>query len=134
MLGCFYLTMSLMILFMSGMSVWSKLDWLPITYLLNLFIGFLTTSYLWLCYLNCTVWKKQPPKVFCKKKSVLKNLAIFTGKNLCWSLLLIRLQAFKRATLFKRDLNTGVICHSCEIFKNTDFEEHLLMTASVSDN
>ena len=31
--------------------------------------------------------QKQPPEVF-QKKAVVKNLAIFTEKHLCWSLLL----------------------------------------------
>ena len=30
---------------------------------------------------------------------VLKKLAIFTGKDLCWSLFLIKLQGFRVATL-----------------------------------
>ena len=51
--------------------------------------------------------KKQPPEVF-YKKSVLKNVLIFTGKHLCWSLFLIKLQALRSATLLKRDSNTGV--------------------------
>ena len=45
------------------------------------------------------------------KKGVERNLAIFTGKQLCWSLFLIKLQALRPATLFqprpKRDFNTG---------------------------
>ena len=41
------------------------------------------------------------------KIGVLKNLANFTGKHLCWSLFLIKLQLFKSATLLKRDSNTG---------------------------
>ena len=36
--------------------------------------------------------QNQPPEVFCKK-AVLKNFAIFTWKQLCWSLFLIKLQA-----------------------------------------
>ena len=36
--------------------------------------------------------QKQLPEVF-YKKAVLKNFAIFTGKYLCWSLFLIKLQA-----------------------------------------
>ena len=36
---------------------------------------------------------------------VLKNFVIFTGKYLCWSHFLIKLQA---ASLLKRDSNTGV--------------------------
>ena len=36
--------------------------------------------------------QKQPPEVFCKK-GVLRNFAKFTGKHLCQSLFLIKLQA-----------------------------------------
>ena len=39
---------------------------------------------------------------------VLKNFAIFTGKHLCWNLLLIKSQGWRPATLLKRDSNTGV--------------------------
>ena len=47
------------------------------------------------------------------KKAFLKNFAIFTGKQLCWSLfvgvsLSPALLAFRPATLLKRDFNTGV--------------------------
>ena len=50
------------------------------------------------------------------KKSVERNFEIFTGKHLCWSLFLIKLQALgpvtlRPSTLFqprhKRDFNTG---------------------------
>ena len=34
------------------------------------------------------------------KIGVLKQFAIFTGKNLCWSLFLIKLLGFRPATLF----------------------------------
>ena len=46
---------------------------------------------------------------------VLKNSAIFTGKYLCCSLFLIKLLAFKAATLFERDSSAMVQrCHiSC---------------------
>ena len=54
-----------------------------------------------------TIAQKQPPEVF-YKKAVLKNFTIFTGKYLCWSFFLIKLQALKHATLLKRDSNTGV--------------------------
>ena len=40
-------------------------------------------------HLRCLKW---PPEVFYEKKAVLKNLAIFTGEHLCWSLFLIKLQ------------------------------------------
>ena len=39
---------------------------------------------------------------------VLKNFANFTGKHLCWSLFFTKLQAFRPATLLKRDSYTGV--------------------------
>ena len=51
--------------------------------------------------------QKQQPEVFCKK-AVLKNLANFKGKRLCWNLFLIKLQAKRPATLLKRDSYTGV--------------------------
>ena len=51
------------------------------------------------------------------KKSVLKNFALFLGKLLCWSLFLIKLQAFSPASLLKRDSNTGVFMCILRIFK-----------------
>ena len=42
------------------------------------------------------------------KKAVLKNFPIFTGKQLSWSLLLIKLQARRPAIVLKRDPNAGV--------------------------
>ena len=42
------------------------------------------------------------------KKAFLKNFAIFTGKNFCWSLFLKMLQAFRPVTLLKWDTNAGV--------------------------
>ena len=39
---------------------------------------------------------------------VLKNFANFTWKHLCWSLFFTKLQAFRPATLLKRDTYTGV--------------------------
>ena len=58
---------------------------------------------------NIPNWKlqKQPLEVSCKK-GVLKNVANFTGKHLCWKLLLIKLQSWGPATLVKRGSNTGV--------------------------
>ena len=40
--------------------------------------------------------------------AVFKKFANFTGKHLRWTLLLIKLQALRPATLLKRDSNTGV--------------------------
>ena len=46
-----------------------------------------------ICFVKLLVYsQKQPPEVFCKK-GVLENFANFKGKHLCWSLLLIKLQA-----------------------------------------
>ena len=44
--------------------------------------------------LRDNILQKQQPKVL-YKKAVLKNFAIFAGKHLCWSLFLIKLQAFR---------------------------------------
>ena len=38
------------------------------------------------------------------KKSILKNLAILTGKHVCWSLFLIKSQTLRPATLLKKRL------------------------------
>ena len=69
---------------------------------------------------------KQPPEVF-YKKGVLKNLAKFTGKKLCQSLFLIKLQD---NFIKKETLAQGFSCEFYEIFKNTFFTEHLQTTAS----
>ena len=42
------------------------------------------------------------------KIGVPKNWAIFTGKHLCWSLILIKLQAWRPTKLLKRDSNIDV--------------------------
>ena len=51
------------------------------------------------------------------KRGVLKNFAIFTGKYLCCSLFLIKLQARRLATLLKRDSNTDVFLRILRTFK-----------------
>ena len=53
----------------------------------------------------------QPPEVVCKK-AALRNFAIFTGKHLCWSLFLIKLQAFK---CFSMNIaKTSILRNICE--------------------
>ena len=52
--------------------------------------------------------QEQPLQLFCKKKVVLRTFANFTGKHLCWSLLLLELQTFSPTTLLKRDSITDV--------------------------
>ena len=53
--------------------------------------------------------------------SSLKNFAIFTGKQLCWGLFLIKLQIFMPVTFLKRDSNSGISCGYCEMIKNSFF-------------
>ena len=59
--------------------------------------------------------QKQPLGLFCKK-GVLWNFANFTGNQLCWSLYLIELQAFRPAALLKRDSGTDVFLRNLENF------------------
>ena len=42
------------------------------------------------------------------RKAANKDFTIFTGKLLCWSLFLIKLQALRLTALLKRKFNTGV--------------------------
>ena len=56
--------------------------------------------------------QKQPPEFFVKK-GVLKNFANITGKHLCWTPFLMKLQAFRLTTLVKRTSNTGVFLNDC---------------------
>ena len=53
------------------------------------------------------------------KISVLKNFANFPLKHLCWSFFLIKLQPWGRATLLKRNSNTGAFLWILQIFRNT---------------
>ena len=73
---------------------------------------------------DCNPFKKQPPEVF-YKKTVLKSFTIFSGKQLCWSLFLIKLKVFRSATSLKRDSNTGGFLW---ILRN--FQEHLFRRTS----
>ena len=41
------------------------------------------------------------------KIDVLKNLAMFTGKRLCWSYFLRQLQGWRTAIVLKRDFETS---------------------------
>ena len=69
------------------------------------------------CFLLYLSWRYTASKTSLHRSSrrqilfqigVLKNFAIFTGKHLCWSLFLIKLQDWNPATLIKGDSNTGV--------------------------
>ena len=65
-------------------------------------------------------------KVICKK-GALKNFANFTGNHLCWSLFIIKLQAWGPATFFKREFDTSVLRWNLRIF-----QEHLFWRAFVN--
>ena len=56
------------------------------------------------------------------KIGVLKNSANLTGKHLCWSLFLIKLQYVKPATSLKRDCNTSVFVRNSQ-----NFQKHLFL-------
>ena len=59
-----------------------------------------------------------------------KNFAIFTGKQLCYSLFLIKLQSFKPATLLKETPTQVLSCEYYEIFKNNCFYRTPTVAAS----
>ena len=59
------------------------------------------------------------------KIGVLQDFVILTGIHLCWSLFSIKTQAWRAATLLKRDSNTGVSCKCCAVFKKSFFMEDL---------
>ena len=72
--------------------------------------------------------QKQPPVAY--EKAVLQNVANFTGKHICWSLSLIKSQAFSPATLLKKTPIQMISCKICKTFNKNYFEEHLRTTAS----
>ena len=53
-----------------------------------------------------------------------------TGKNLCWSLFLIKLQLWEPATLLKKAPTQVFSCEICKLFKNNYFEETLWTSTS----
>ena len=59
--------------------------------------------------------EKQLLELFSKKKGALNNFWNFTGKHLCWSLFLMKVQ--------KETPTLVCSCEIYEIFKNTYFEE-----------
>ena len=71
------------------------------------------------CHWRCSV-----------KQGVLKKFANVTGKNLCWSLFLIKLQFWGPATLLKKTPTQVFSCEICKLFKNNCFEEHLWKSTS----
>ena len=67
---------------------------------------------------------------------VLKNFSNFTGKCLCWSLFLIKLQAWMFATLLKRDHHMYFPMKFAQLLTTPFFIEHLrwLLLESVKIN
>ena len=61
------------------------------------------------------------------KKDVLKKLANFTGKQMCWSLI-------SGLQLYQKETPTQIFsCEICEIFNNTYFEDYPETTVSVEE-
>ena len=63
------------------------------------------------------------------RNCVLRNFAIFTGKHLCQTLFLIKLQASAYNFIKKQTLAQVFSCECSEISKNTFFTEHVWATA-----
>ena len=64
------------------------------------------------------------------KKDILKNFPKFTGKHLCQSLFLIKLQTEACDFIKKETLAQVFSCKLFETFKSAFFTDHLRTTAS----
>ena len=82
----------------------------------------------WRCSVKEVVFWKRRAGV--SEPAVHRSSKKFKGKNLCWSLLLIKLQFWEPATLFKKAPTQVFSCEICKLFKNNYFEEHLWTSAS----
>ena len=67
-----------------------------------------------------------------RKGSVKQDVLNFTGNDLYWSLFLIKLGAWRSATLLKRHSTHLFSSELCENFKNTYFKEHIRTIASLN--
>ena len=65
------------------------------------------------------------------KIGVLKNVAIFTAKHMCWSLFLMKLQAWRAATSSKRDSNTSVFLWAASFIEHLRW--FLLIITQIKD-
>ena len=52
--------------------------------------------------------QKQPPEVFCKN-TILKNIAIFAGKHLCWSLVFNKVEKIVKMRLQHRCFSVNIV-------------------------
>ena len=84
------------------------------------FSGSFPDSVVWGCMFTFGIVRNSRLQMFFEI-GVLKNFAIFTEENLCWSLLLIKLQAFRPTQVFS--------CEYCEIFENSFFYRTPLVLA-----
>ena len=66
------------------------------------------------------------------KIGVLKNFSIFTGKHSCWSRFVIKLKAFRSATLLKETPTQVFSYEYCKIFKNNLFYRIPMVAASLT--
>ena len=93
----------------------------PIRTLIKLVIINTTSTYIESYPLSC--YKSSRWRCFVKK-DFLRNFVIFTGKQLRWSLFLIKLQSFGAANLLQKISTQVFSCEYCKIPKNTYFEKH----------
>ena len=63
---------------------------------------------------------------------ILKNLPIFLRKHICWSLLLTKLQAWRRTTLLKRDSSAGIFMRILQNFSEQLFYRTSPVAASAA--
>ena len=76
---------------------------------ISLRLSSLDTPLFFLLFLPLWITKfRSSRSIMSFKIGVFKNFAIFTGKDLCWSLFVIKSPACKLANLLKRDSNTSV--------------------------
>ena len=72
-----------------------------------------------------TAANQQPFIHHLHKMGVFEQFTKFTAKNLCWSLLLVKLQFGGPATLLKKTSNQVLSSEIYKLFKNNYFEKHL---------
>ena len=65
------------------------------------------------------------------KTDDLRNFEIFTGKHLYWSLFLIKMQALRPATLFKRLQHRCLLVNMAKFLLTAFFIEHLRWYLSI---
>ena len=104
----YYFSLFLMFIFLLGLTFLYDFFLIWFTDLMILEVTLGDSIYYYYCFLL----KRQPCKTTHRrcsvKNDILKNLANFTLNDLCWSLFLIMLKAFRPATSLKRDSITSI--------------------------